>query len=80
MGSPFRLKTVVGTPVELVGSGYAGCRVMAVHSDGTYDVKVPGVGLHQRVPHADLRLRDGGGMLPILALPHTVPVSLSGEF
>jgi hypothetical protein len=76
MSSPFRLKTVVGTPVELVGSGYAGCRVMAVHADGTYDVKVPGVGLHQRVPHADLRLRDGGGMLPILALERTVPVAI----
>ncbi|KOO31405.1 polycystic kidney disease protein-2 [Chrysochromulina tobinii] len=47
-----------------------------VHADGTYDVKVPGVGLHQRVPHADLRLRDGGGMLPILALERTVPVAI----
>ena len=67
--APTELPSVpgVGTAVQLVGCGYAGCRIVAVYPDGTYDVKVPGLGVKSRVPHGDLRLRDGLGRLPVAA-------------
>ena len=62
----------IGTPVQF--KSFSGCTIAAVNGDGTYDVKVPGVGIKDRIQGYVLRLSDGtslraAGEHPLLGTP-----------